>query len=319
MILGKIKLVKSGINILNYTTIVNGGDKQYQYMIDTSEEWKGFQLFVNFNVSETEGITLEVTDNIITVPNGVLEYDTFNLSFKGIKGDVTYASTVVQVEVKRGAFVTGDSLPTETVFQKYMAQVIEARDNAKESEVNAKNSEDITTINKDITDTNKDITETNKDITESNKAITETNKNITEENKDKSVQALTDLLNMLGTDIATLTDGKLTASQIPNISINNSFLIADESELPTLKAEIGDMAYQEDDEQKVIALWWLVGNNNEWKKLGLSFVAESGHSNTSDNADNANKINHKRIVTMSYEDYISGAKADDTIYFTYRG
>ena len=36
----------------------------------------------------------------------------------------------------------------------------------------------------------------------------------------EAMQAMTDLLAMMGEDIATLTDGKLTPSQIPDISIN---------------------------------------------------------------------------------------------------
>lgn len=136
--------------------------------------------------------------------------------------------------------------------------------------------------------------------------------------ENKSNQALSDLLAMLGTDVATLTNGKLTSSQIPDLSINKSFLIANESELTSLTAQVGDMAYKEADGE-VTALYWLVGNDStvsaNWKQLGLSFVANAGHANTADNANNANMINNKRIVSMTEQQYEQAVKDTSVYYF----
>ena len=317
-----VNVFGSEIKINSLMPLVSGGENQFKIRVMFSKEWEYLQKFLVFKTDKTYQIA--VSENAI-IPNEVLSKSKFTLSAIGVGSDKTFTTTEVLCEVIQGPYISPETLPTPTEWVVYIKQVevlknetLDARDNAKQSEINTKESEIKAKESELKAKESEDVTEVNKDITESNKDITETNKDITEVNKDKSIQALRDLLNMLGTDVATLTDGKLTASQIPNISINKSFLIQDESELSTLKAEIGDMAYQEDDEQKVIALWWLVGNNGEWKKLGLSFVAESGHSNTSDYADNANKINNKRIVIMTFEEFINGAKSDD-IYFTYRG
>ncbi len=140
----------------------------------------------------------------------------------------------------------------------------------------------------------------------------------TEEYKKITNQAMTDLLRIIGEDIATLTNGKLTPSQLPDISINDSFLIADESELTGLDAQTGDMAYLENEDGEVTGLYWLVGENTaeNWKKLGLSFVAESGHAETADTATNATMINNKRIVGMTDEQYATAITDEDTYYFT---
>ncbi len=139
------------------------------------------------------------------------------------------------------------------------------------------------------------------------------------DSKQVASQALSDLLALLGSDVATLTGGKLTPSQIPDLSINNSFLITAESELTSLTAQTGDMAYQENEDGDVTALWWLVGDDStvlaNWKQLGLSFVPNSGHANTADTATNANKINNKRIVNMTEEQYLNAVKEDNTYYF----
>ena len=131
-------------------------------------------------------------------------------------------------------------------------------------------------------------------------------------------QAMRDLLAMINTDIATLVDGKLNPTQIPDISINHSVQVNDESELTSIEAQIGDMAYCLNDEGEVDALFWLVGadstNRDDWKQLGLSFVSESGHALVADNAVNSTMINNKRLVTIEMENFGDSVTDDDTIY-----
>ena len=132
-----------------------------------------------------------------------------------------------------------------------------------------------------------------------------------------SLQAMTDFLAMLGKDIATLTDGKLTPSQIPALSINDVFPVASEAELLTLTAERGDCGIIVVD--NVVTDSYILAADDpaqleNWKKLGVSYVANAGHASTADNAVNADKINNKRIVGMTQSQYDIAALDDDTFY-----
>ena len=138
-----------------------------------------------------------------------------------------------------------------------------------------------------------------------------------------AVQAMTDLLAMMGEDIATLTDGKLTPSQIPDISINDVFEVDEGTEeMLTLTAQKGDcaliMGVDEEDNPIVTDSYILAADDPtvlaNWKKLGVSYVANAGHALTADNAGNANKINNKRLVAMTESQYEVAVKDESTFY-----
>lgn len=135
-------------------------------------------------------------------------------------------------------------------------------------------------------------------------------------------QAVADILAMRGTDLATLTGGKLTPAQIPALSINDVFEVEDIDAMLALEAERGDCA--------LIIAGGVVSDSyilaaddptdsNNWKKLGVSYVANAGHANTANNAENADMINNHRLVTMTQAQYDVAATVDTTIYVTYPG
>ena len=132
-----------------------------------------------------------------------------------------------------------------------------------------------------------------------------------------ATQAMTDLLAMLGSDIATLTDGKLTPSQIPALSINDVFEVDSVEKLVQLTAERGDVALVLL-EDNIHDSYILAADDStqavNWKKLGISYVANAGHASTADNAVNADKINNKRIVAMTQSQYDTAVVDTDTIY-----
>lgn len=134
-----------------------------------------------------------------------------------------------------------------------------------------------------------------------------------------SLQAMTDFLAMLGEDIATLTDGKLTPSQIPALSINDVFPVASEAELLTLTAERGDCGIIVSD--NVVTDSYILAADDpaqleNWKKLGVSYVANAGHANTADSATDAQKVNGHRVVTFAtVAEMENAAKVDGTLYF----
>lgn len=130
-------------------------------------------------------------------------------------------------------------------------------------------------------------------------------------------QAMTDVLAMLGTSIATLVDGKLAPSQIPALAINETFPVLGVGELTGLNAQRGDVAYIIVD--NVIVETYMLATDNpsnlgDWLKLGVSYVGEAGHAETATNAENAYMINGSRIVRMTQAQYDLAVKDPDTIY-----
>ena len=165
-------------------------------------------------------------------------------------------------------------------------EAVTAADNAKQSEENAKKSETEAGVSKTITE-----------------------------------QAMKDLLAMLGYKVATLTeDGKLTPSQIPNLSIINSFEVSSIDDLVTLDAQMGDMGYIKTD-GKVTDVYWLAGEDatvaENWLKFGISFVQEAGNAQTAIEAENAQKINGHRLVEMTSDEFEAAVKDDNTYYLVY--
>ena len=131
-------------------------------------------------------------------------------------------------------------------------------------------------------------------------------------------QAMTDYLAMLGVDVATLgADGKLTADQIPALAINDTFPVNSKEEIADLIAQRGDVAILVHDEN-VSDAYILTEDEpsvlDNWIKLGVSYVAEAGHAETATNAVNSQRINGRRLVTLSQEQYDLGAKDPDTVY-----
>jgi hypothetical protein len=135
----------------------------------------------------------------------------------------------------------------------------------------------------------------------------------------EAMQAMTDLLAMMGEDIATLTDGKLTPSQIPDLSINDVFEVADTDEMLTLTAQRGDCALIIPDD--VVTDSYILAADDptvlaNWKKLGVSYVANAGHALTADNATNATKINGHGLVRFdTLAELEAAVKIEGTLYY----
>lgn len=177
------------------------------------------------------------------------------------------------------------------------ANALASENNAKTSETNAKTSE-----------TNAKTSEVNAKTSETNSKASET----------VTTQAMTDYLAMIGVNIATLdANGKLTPSQIPSISINSTFTVTNVSQIVGLNAQEGDVAIVVPIDV-VTDTYMLAGSDptvlSNWKKLGVSYVSESGHSITSDSATDSQMINGHRIVTMTQAQYDVAVKDAETIY-----
>jgi len=124
---------------------------------------------------------------------------------------------------------------------------------------------------------------------------------------------LADVLALLGTPggLATLdANGKLTASQIPNITLNDMVDVAGIAEmlaLTTDDVQNGDVCRIVED-GTITAVYYLaddqhIDNINSWRELKAGYAAEAGHADSADTASDAEKINGHRIVAMTQEQY----------------
>ena len=131
-------------------------------------------------------------------------------------------------------------------------------------------------------------------------------------------KAMEDFLSMVGKDIPTLdANGKLSSSQIPALAINDTFVVNNISEITALVAQRGDVAIRIISESVSDAYILTMDEPSvlsNWVKLGVSYVAESGHSQTATNAKDAERINGHRVVTMTQAEYDISAKDADTVY-----
>ncbi|MFA6848715.1 MAG: BppU family phage baseplate upper protein [Selenomonadaceae bacterium] len=139
---------------------------------------------------------------------------------------------------------------------------------------------------------------------------------------EEAQQALSDLLAMIGIDIASLVGGKVPMTQIPATAIQDIHEVADDSGLTSLTAQRGDLAEVielVDGVKTVTKTYQLLGDGDatvrdNWVVWGTSYAVQAGNATTATNAENANTINNKRIVGMTQSQYDIAAIDPDTIY-----
>lgn len=195
-----------------------------------------------------------------------------------------------------------------------IAQVVIATQKAVESDISA-NKSLVSEGNAKLSETNSKASENLAKSSEVNSKESETNSKVSET---VTVQAMTDYLAVLGINVATLDGGgKLTPSQIPSLSINSTFAVSNIAEITSVLAEEGDVAIvvQAD---VVTDTYILAGSNPtifaNWKKLGVGYVAEAGHSISCDTATDSQMINGHRVVVMTQAQYDIAVKDIDTVY-----
>ena len=148
--------------------------------------------------------------------------------------------------------------------------------------------------------------------------VSETNAKTSET---QSSQNLSDLLHTIGTSIPTLVDGKIPMSQIPATATTEIYRVNSADELVTLTAQKGDLAELVEDvqgEQTITKTWQLLGEDStvrsNWIVWGTSYAVQAGSATIAETANNAERINGMRLVTMNYSDFETAVKDADTLY-----
>ncbi len=132
------------------------------------------------------------------------------------------------------------------------------------------------------------------------------------ESENTAAQALSDLLAMLGTDIATLINGKIPVSQIPSIATTEIYSASSLEEMKKLSVQNGDICIRQDENKSYIF-------SDGWVYLAspTDYAAKSGYAETAKTAENANKINNHRLVEMTAQEFETAVKDENTYYLVY--
>lgn len=167
-----------------------------------------------------------------------------------------------------------------------------------------------------------ELAETHAKTSETNAATSEINAG---ESETSAAQALSDLIAMIGSQVATLdANGKLTPSQIPAISLIKVVSVVSEVamlELTSAEVQPGDVARIVVDGE--IGNTYLLNGDDpsvlgNWAQLGDGYVAEAGHSLTADAATDSQMINGHRVIAMTQTAYNAAVTAGtidaNTIY-----
>ena len=146
-----------------------------------------------------------------------------------------------------------------------------------------------------------------------------------------AAQVLADVLALLGTPggLATLdANGKLTASQIPNITLNDMVDVASVAEmlaLTTDDVQNGDVCRIVED-GTITAVYYLaddqhIDNINSWRELKAGYAAQAGYASTAGTASDADRVNGRRHIVMTDEQYDAAQQAGTIVptdfYYTY--
>ena len=132
-----------------------------------------------------------------------------------------------------------------------------------------------------------------------------------------ATQSMTDLLAMMGTDIATLdSSGKIPVGQIPPIALTHTYTVGSVEEMQALTAEDGDFCrIVIDGVVDGTYAYVASGDTRDWIPCNQNKCAEADHALAADTAENATKINGHRIVVFdTLEEYNNAVKVEGTLY-----
>lgn len=140
-----------------------------------------------------------------------------------------------------------------------------------------------------------------------------------------AVQAMQDLLAMLGTDVATLVDGKVPVTQIPLEATHDTIEITDESELITLTPEqvqrndVAAIIEGAGTDKTLVKSFKLLGDGDpskreNWVRIAVEYASISAYATTAGTAENSNRINGHRVVYMTQEQHDNAVTDPETVY-----
>lgn len=296
-----------------------------------SEEWEGYTLTAVFN-----DVEMALTDNVCTVPweaiaNGKTS---MTIGVYGYSGSDTKTSTTVVYRLRTGTRTDNTPEPTPSVYQQWIAEIKGYYDGSKENaDQTAADLQEVSELKEEalsqVQQATDELKQAQKDIDEAVSAAEQSAQAaaISEENaaesedaaelsEKKAAQALADLLAMLGTDIATLVDGKIPVSQIPAIAITETYVVSSIEERDDLIVQEGDVCIVNIEGEQADESASYIYDGEQWKllKSPTDYASEAGYAATAGQAENANTINNHRLINMTAEQYETAVKDENTFY-----
>lgn len=325
----KLKVCGNLLAVQNRPYITSGNIGSIHCEFDFDNLWDNLIKTAVFYQDEKNVYHTLLENNECYIPstamskNGMLFVGIFGSYLDGEELIKRLTTNFVEIWIDKGSYIDGvvPPEPDTDIYNQILAimqkQSVDAYD-AQQAQIAAEEFAETAEEFANLAEEAKNQAETSAENALMSEGKAKTSEINAGESETISTQALSDLLAMLGADVATLTDGKLTPSQIPPLSINDVFEVDSVEEMLQLTAERGDVALVLLDDN--IHDSYMLSTDDptlqdNWKKLGVSYVANSGHALTADNAVNADKINNKRIVGMTQSQYDSAVLNDDTYYF----
>ena len=131
-------------------------------------------------------------------------------------------------------------------------------------------------------------------------------------------QSLAQMQAGIGTTIASLVGGKLDPSQIPAVSVVDTYTVSSTAEMLALTAQRGDIC-------RIVAggvitdTYSLAADDatvlSSWLKLGQGYVGEAGHALSADTAGDSGTVGGVRLVSLTQSAYDALSLKDaSTVY-----
>lgn len=139
-----------------------------------------------------------------------------------------------------------------------------------------------------------------------------------------AAQALSDLQALVKQELVPLVDGKIPLRYIPAAATQEIYEITSEDALTGLTAQRGDLAElveTVEGQRTVTKTWQLLGENaarrEDWVIWGASYAVRAAWASMAASAENAARVNHRRLVEMTAAEFDAAVKDEDTYYLVY--
>ena len=311
-----ISVEKRSLSCTVETELVGGSANSIECVFSFDEEWKGLTKSAIFQSAAENGKTVQTipvileNDRCMMPSEAASSGEYVKISAVGTRdGNVIVPTTFCQVFFQQGCY-TGNVVPTMDVylqmlsaFGESMSQLENTVDTVRQYAEEAE--ENLPLIRRDAATAEAKAAEATASAAKAK--TSETNAKASET---ASSQNLSDLLSMLGTDIATLVGGKIPVEQIPAIATTEVYTAASAAEMSAFVAQNGDICIRTDENKSYIY------KDTGWVYLAspTDYASTAGHADTADNAQNAAKINNHRMVEMTAEAFATAVKYPDTYY-----
>lgn len=313
------------ISVQINTALTTGSIGSVRCSFSFDAEWNGLTKTVIFKGVNGKTFPILLTDTICTVPNEVLTAGAFfNLGVMGAQDATLVIVTGWAAASLLPGCYTAISPPTEDIYLQildaFSTSTAQVKESAQKTERYAEEiAESLPAIHADAETAKAKAAEAATAAGEAAKSRDEAKEHRdaaksaeinAKASETASGQNLSDLLAMLGTDVATLVGGKIPAEQIPAIATTEVYTAATEAEMSALVAQNGDICIRTDENKSYIY------KDTGWVYLAspTDYASNAGHADTADNAVNASMINGHRMVEMTAEEFETAVKDSSTYY-----